>query len=1055
MNKIIQWFVENSVAANLCMVVIFVGGAISIFALDKEAFPSANTGVIDISAPYPGAGPKEVEQQIIIRIEEAVGDLDGIEEISSMARQGSGSVRVEAVQGYDIQKLLNDVKARVDAIDTFPEDAEQVQVREQQWRTMIMDLGVYGHVEESALKETAQVLRDELAALPNISLAELAAARDDEVSIEVSEDTLRRYNLTFDQVVNAVRGSSLNLPAGTIKSSNGDIQLQTRGQAYFQEDFEDIVVASNPDGAMLYLGDIATINDGFVENDFVALLNGIPSVYIRLYITDNPNVLKAREQVYEYLESIEGKLPAGVNVELWRDNTLMFKDRMNLLLENSLTGLLLVFVVLMLFLRPILATWVCVGIAIAFMGCLWLLPYMDVSLNMISLFGFLLVLGIVVDDAIIVGESIYSRHEHGLKDTTAAASGAKMVSKPVIFAVISTMVFFAPMLFVPGQMGTMSAPIAIIVILCLVFSLIESLLILPSHLSHLKPERESRFSWLNKLAALRGKISGALKYVADTKYQPLLDKALHNNGLTLACFSVAFLLALAVFLGGWLRISFAPIIQSDQIDAQITLGEGVPFSETKAVTDRMIAATEKLRQDPELLAINDSQDFIDNVQTWAYGNNIRFALALKSPEVRDVPTQLVARKWRQFIGEVPEAEEVRINFTINARSEDIRLQMSIRSDVTEDQERAVEAVKSALATYPGAIDIKDDLQSPRDEIELSLKENAEVLGLSLNEIARQVRRGFYGAEVQRIPRAKEDVRVMVRYPEEERRNIDHLDEMRVRTQDGREVPLHAVADINYVPGYSTIRRLDRKRTIVITADLQPGFNANEIVNDLLDRNLTDWERQFPGFRLALSGNLQDQNEFMDSMTKNFGFSLVIIYGLMAIAFRSYWQPVIVLTAIPFGFMGSVIGHLIMGREVSMMSMLGFVACAGVVVNDNLVLLDRISTLRKQGTEVLQAVMQAGRDRFRAIILTSVTTFAGLTPILFEQSMQAAFLIPMVISLSFGVIFATTVTLILVPCLFLVGERVTERWDLRKLARAADRRVKVNVANSAQSHPRRD
>lgn len=1034
MNRIIQWFVENSVAANLMMVVIFIGGFASIFALDKEAFPAANTGVVEISAPYPGAGPKEVEEQIIIRIEEAVGDLDGIEDISSMARQSAGTVRVEAVQGYDVQKLLNDIKARVDAIDTFPEDAEQVQVREQQWRTMIMDLGVYGRVDEAALKQTAQILRDELAALPNISLAELVAARDDEVSIEVSENTLRRYNLTFNEVVNAIRGSSLNLPAGTIKSSSGDIQLQTRGQAYYQEDFENIVVASNPDGAMLYLGDIATINDGFVESDFIALLNGIPSVYIRLYITDDPNVLKAREQVYQYLEEVRGKLPAGVNVELWRDNTLMFKDRMNLLLENSLSGLLLVFVVLMLFLRPVLAAWVCVGIAISFMGCLWLLPYLDVSLNMISLFGFLLVLGIVVDDAIIVGESIYSRHEHGIKNSTAAASGAKMVSKPVIFAVISTMVFFSPMLFVPGQMGTMSAPIGIIVILCLIFSLIESLLILPSHLAHLKPEREgSRFATLDKMSRLRGRISYGLQYLADKQYLPLLKKALSHHGVTMASFAVAFMLALAIFMGGWLRMSFAPIIQADQVDAQVTLGEGVPFSETSAVTDRMRLASEKLRTDPDLLEINGSADFIDNVQTWAYGNRVVFVLALTSPEERDVATRLVARKWREFIGEIPEAEELRINYTMNSRSEDIRLQMSIRSDRTEDQELAVEAVRKTLATYPGTIDIKDDLQSPRDEIELSLKDSAEVLGLSLSDIARQVRYGFYGAEVQRIPRAKEDVRVMVRYPGDERRSIDHLDEMRVRTPDGREVPLHAVADISYVPGYSTIRRLDRKRTIVITADLQPGFNANEIVRDLFDKNLNNWEQRFPGFELSVSGDLQDQNEFLASMAKNFMFSLVIIYGLMAVAFRSYWQPFIVLTAIPFGFMGSVIGHLIMGREVSMMSMLGFVACAGVVVNDNLVLLDRISTLRQQGVEILEAVTQAGRDRFRAIVLTSVTTFVGLTPILFEQSMQASFLIPMVISLAFGVIFATTVTLILVPCLFLVGERVTERWNLRKLA----------------------
>ncbi|MGI1679623.1 MAG: efflux RND transporter permease subunit [Cellvibrionaceae bacterium] len=1028
MNKIIQWFVENPIAANLMMVVIIIGGVSSLFSLNKEAFPAANTGFIEVAAPYPGAGPKEVEEQIIIRIEEAIGDLDGIEEISSQARLSSGQVTIEAVQGYDVQKLLNNVKARVDAINTFPQDAERVEVSEVLWRTQIMDIGVFGEVEESALKQTAQILRDELALLPNISLAELAATRDDELSIEVSEETLRRYNLSFQDVANAIQNSSINLPAGTVKSIGGDIQLQTRGQAYYKEDFEHIVVTSSRDGAKLLLGDIAEIKDGFVDRDFIALLNGVPSVYVRLYITDNPNVLKAREQVYGYLESLEGKLPAGIGVELWRDNTLMFKDRMSLLLENSIGGLILVFVILMLFLRPALATWVCVGISLSFLGCIWVLPHMGVSLNMISLFGFLLVLGIVVDDAIIVGESIHSRNEANLHGMQAAASGAKMVSKPVIFAVISTIIFFMPMLFVPGPMGTMAAPIGIIVALCLVFSLIESLLILPSHLSHLKSEKESSVVLFRSLSKFRHFLSAHMQDFADNKYRPFLESALKNNGITLACFAVAFLLSVAVFAGGWLRVGFMPVIQADQIEARVVLGEGVPFSDTKSVTDRMVVAAEKLKTDEEIIKINGSDDFIDNVQTWAYGNQVVFVLALTSPEERDVSTRLIARKWREYIGDIPEAEEVRINFTINQRSEPIRLQVSIRSDETAEQERAVDAVKAAISSYSGTYDIKDNLQSPRDEIELDLKDNAEALGLSLNEIARQVRQGFYGNEVQRIPRAKEDVRVMVRYTEEERHNVDHLEEMRIRSQDGREVPLSAVANIEYVPGYSTIRRLDRKRTIVITAELQEGFNSNEIVRDLLRKNTTRWEKEFAGFNIRIAGDMRDQADFLSSMTTNFFFSLCVIFGLMAIAFRSYWQPMIVLTAIPFGFMGAVIGHLIMGREVSMMSMLGFVACAGVVVNDNLVLLDRISTLRKLDKPLFDAVAQAGRDRFRAIILTSVTTFVGLTPILFEQSMQAAFLIPMVISLAFGVICATTVTLILVPCMFLMGENVSDRFE---------------------------
>lgn len=1029
MNRIVQWFVENPVASNLLMVLIFIGGFLGFFALDKEAFPSEESGVVQINAPYPGAGPKEVEEQVIIRIEEAVADLDGIKEITSVAQQGGGNVSVEATENYDIQKLLNDIKTRVDSITTFPEDTERVQVTQQTARNEVMNIAVYGDVDEAALKDTASVIRDELSLLPNITLAELNASRADEMSIEVSEDTLRHYNLTFQQVVNAIRGASLNLPAGTIKATTGNIQLQTRGQAYYAEDFEQIVVRTNPDGGKLYLGDIATITDGFEESEFVALLNGEPAIYVDLFISDNPNVLKAREQVYAYLESVEQRLPAGVHVNLWQDRSNLFTDRMNLLLKNAASGLLLVFVVLMLFLRPALAVWVCIGIMVSFMGCIWLADYFGVSLNMVTLFGFLLVLGIVVDDAIIVGESIYARQEKGLRGAAAASAGVKMVTKPVIFAVISSMIFFGILLAVPGRNGNIAGSIAVITILCLFFSLIESLIILPSHLTHIKPEKPSRFAWLNKLTNIRRKFSNGMHWFADEKYVPFLKKALSNNTATISFFSMAFLASLAIFMGGWLRVGFMPVIEADNVQARINLAEGVPFTDTRGTLEKIKAATEKLQADAEVIERNNGEEhFIDNIQTWAWSNNVIFNIALSSPEVRDVSTQYVSGRWRELIGDLPEAEEININFTMNNRGQAINLRTSISSDDLVDQQRAVQAVQDALMQYPGVIDVKSNLTSERDEIELTLKNHAEVLGLSLTDIARQVRQGFYGEEVQRIPRAKEDVRVMVRYPESDRRNLDHLDDIRIRTQSGGEVPLSEVADINFIPSPGNIRRTDRKRAIRVTADLEEGFSAGPIVGQLFNRNLEKWESQFPGFTLTMGGDMQEQNDFASAMLKGFGIAVLLIFGLMAIAFRSYWQPLVILTAIPFGFMGAVIGHLIMGREISIMSVLGFIACAGVVVNDNLVLLDRINILRKQGVEVFEAVVQAGRDRFRAIILTSVTTFVGLVPILAETSMQARFLIPMVISLSFGVIFATTVTLILVPSLFLVAERLNEKWS---------------------------
>jgi multidrug efflux pump subunit AcrB len=1025
-NRLIQWFVENPIAANLLMAMILIGGLINISKLDKEVFPRVSTDRIQISVPYPGAGPQEVEELIVKRIEEAIADLDGIKEIASVARLASGQVTVEVTHGFDTQRLLNNIKTRVDAIPTFPTEAERPQVTELLWRSEVMSIALYGDVEESALKAAGEDLRDQLTLLPTVSMVDLNATRPDEMAIEVSENTLRHYNLSFEQVVNAIRQSSLNLPAGVIKSERGDIQLQTRGQAYQASDFANIVVDSREDGAKLYLGDIATITDGFADQDLVAHFNGKPAVFLKLYITDNPDILAASAAVEDYVQSLQ--LPPGIEARIWGDWSHVFKGRMNLLLKNSISGLILVFIVLMLFLRPALAFWVCVGIAIAFMGTFWLLPYAGVSLNMISLFAFLLVLGIVVDDAIIVGESIYSRQQHGLKGNAASASGAKLVGKPVSFAVISTMIFFLPILGVPGTMGDISYAIPIVVILALFFSLVESLLILPSHLSHLKPEQpRSNVAIFRRLEQLREKLSATMLHFSDRVYLPRLEQMLHNKSATISVFVVVFALSVAIYNGGWLTRTFMPIVPSDFLQARITLPEGTPFSQTNKVLKQVESAVVKLQSNGQLSELNDGQPFIQDLQSWGYDNNIVIALALVRAENREVSAAQVAKQWREQIGDLPEAEDIDISYTINSRSKDINLRLTISDNNQDNLTAAVEAVKEKLSHYPGVFDIKDTHTAARTEIELDLKSHAETLGLGLADIARQVRQGFYGEEAQRIPRGNEDVKVMVRYPEGERDNIDQLSDMRIRTQDQREIPLDAVAEIDFVPGYTTIDRVDRKRSITISADVAPGTSdATMLVMDLLKRNLSQWQSQYPGLTLTIEGDMKEENSFMVSAVQNFGLAMLAIYGLMAVAFRSYWQPLLILTAIPFGFMGAVIGHTIMGREVSMMSMLGFFACAGVVVNDNLVLLDRINQLRKEGHASLQAVMKAGRDRFRPIILTSLTTFIGLTPIMAETSTQAQFLIPMVISLSFGVMFATTVTLILVPALYISAEQLRDK-----------------------------
>ncbi len=1027
MNRLIQWFVENRVAANLLMVFIFIGGFASLGQLDKEVFPMVARNIIEIEMNYPGAGPTEVEEQIAIRIEEAIADIDGIYEITSRSRQGRALVTVEVTEGYDAQQILNDIKTRVDAINTFPPDVERPITRRQLRRSPLMSLALYGDVDEAALKETGWRVRNELALLPGISLVQLNGTRPYEMSIEISEANLRRYQLTFDAVAQAIRGASLNLPAGVIKTPDGDIQIQTRAQADTAEEFGRIPVLTRADGSKLLLRDIAEIRDGFSDQDIVAQFNGKRAVFLELSITENPDIIAATAEVERYLAQAKHTLPAGIQLEVWRDMSKLFEGRLNLLLSNAFSGLILVFIVLMLFLRPLLAIWVCVGIATAFAGAIWLLPHLGVSINMISLFAFLLVLGIVVDDAIIVGESIYTRQQHGIRGNASAASGAKMVSVPVFFAVISTMIFFVPMLSIPGTMGSISYPIPVVVILCLFFSLVESLLILPAHLAHMKPEGPSRFASLRWLATQRQGLAEKLDYLASALYQPALRRMLAYKGAVLVAFTLAFAITLTLFAAGWLRSSFMPEVPGDSVEARVVLPEGTSFYETRRIMQQVQDAALAVRDDEQLLADNEGEPFIQGIQTWAYGVNIYVAIALQDAEQRQVSIIDINRRWRELIGAIPEAKEFRLDFTVNAVDDDIRLNMSISSNDLDEQRRATEAVRAALEHYAEVFDLRTSLEASRPEIDLRLKPNAEMLGVDLQLIARQVRQAFYGEEVQRIPRGIEDVRVLVRYPEADRQTLEQLNHMRIRTATGAEIPLTEVAEIAFVPGYTVIDRRNRKRSIAITANVQDVGDPNAIVADLLARHLPAWQREFPGFTLRPDGTMRDQADFMASVKKNFMLAVVLIYGLMAISFRSYWQPLLILTAIPFGFMGAVFGHMIMGREVSMLSMLGFIACAGVVVNDNLVLLDRINQLRQQGLDVVESVVQGGRDRFRAILLTSITTFIGLVPIMAEQSVQARFLIPMVISLAFGVLFATLVTLVLVPSLYVTAESVGYRW----------------------------
>lgn len=1033
MKRIIDWFIENPIAANLLMVVILFVGIKNLPSVGKTVFPQTDQSNINISASYQGASPSEVEQQVLIRLEEAIADLEGIDDISSTARESLAQITITILKGYDSQRLLNDVESRIDAVTTLPDEVDEVTIREALPKRPLMSIAIHGDVDAQLLKETGQWFRDELGLLDSVSTVSLDGVRNNEMTVEVSERTLRKYGLTLNDVASRIRQTSLTVPGGVVKTDAGNVQVQTRGQAYTAEAFANIVIATTDNGGQLFLGDIANIIDGFEDVDRKEDFNGQPAAYLELFTSTPPDVLDAAAEVKAKIKTLRGSLPPSVELTIWKDRSSFFKSRMNLLLKNAVGGLILVFIVLMLFLSPSLAAWVSVGIATAFVGVFVILPYTDITVNMLSMYGFLLALGIVVDDAIIVGESVDASHRRGQFGLAAAKEGAMLVYKPVLFAVISTIIFFSGMFGLPGWMGSLAYPIAVVVIICLFFSLIESLLILPSHLSHKKSaslrSEEKRSPSL--FSQVRHFMSSQMTSLAQNIYRPILERSLKNNGVTLALFLIIFIVVVILYsAGGYVKTSFKVKAVSNTIRITAVLAEGASFLESQRIQQQIGDAARQLREDEELQTINGEGEFIRAIRTRAVDNEVRVWVALMPSEERVVNIVQVKDRLRELIGDLEGVKEFNLRFTINSNSKAIRFRLNIAGNDHKALAEAVDSLKNKLQTYASVYDVEDTLEGARREAELRLKPYAEVLGLSLSDVARQVRQGFYGEEVQRISRGTEDIKVMLRYPVEERRNINDVENIYIRSNDGTSIPLSSVAEVVDVPGYSIIRRENRRRTIVVTADVTEGTDAAAIATEIIRNDLPQWQQQYRGLHMEMAGSLTEQKEFNGTLLLNMLIAIFVSYGLMAIAFRSYWQPLIILTAIPFGFVGAVLGHMVMQETVSIMSMLGLLACAGVVVNDNLVLLDRIQRLRETSGEcresISAAVAQAGQDRFRAIILTSLTTFIGLLPIMFETSVQAQFLIPLVVSLSFGVLFATFITLLLVPNLFLLGERVAAK-----------------------------
>jgi multidrug efflux pump subunit AcrB len=1038
MNRIIEWFVKNPVAANLIMMLIIAGGILTMSGIKQEVFPEIASDLISISVPYLGAAPEEVEESVCVRIEEEIQSLEGIKRITSRALEGIGSVTVELFPGTDLRKLLDDIKARIDAIDTFPEETEKPIVQELLNRRQVINLAVSGDTDERTLKVLSERIRDEILMLPGITQAEVANVRLYEISIEVPEQALRRYDLTFDEVAQAIRRSSLDLPGGSIKTAGGEILLRTKGQANVGLEFENIILRTRPDGTRVTVGDVAAVLDGFAETDQRARFDGRPAALVQVFRVGDEDAIQVANAVREYVNEAQQKVPEGIQLTIWSDDSEVLRSRLDLLFINGRYGFLLVFLLLALFLRLRLAFWVALGIPISFLGAIWLMPSFDVSVNMISLFAFIVVIGIVVDDAIVVGENIYSEYERGKTGFQAAFDGVKGVAVPVIFAVLTSIAAFWPLLWVEGIIGKIMRFIPIIVILTLLFSLFEALFILPSHLSHLKKKKKSLpHGWRGAWDRFQSKFDALFKKFIGRVYRPSLELGLKIRYITLAGFIVTLILTLGLVGGGFIKFIFFPRIDSDNVIADLTMPLGTSVEVTAEAVRRLEESRMKLQDEfgldrsiiRHVLASIGEQPRLNqasgpNVATGAFsGSHLgEVNIELIPSEERNLSSTLIANRWRELTGPIPDA--VSLTFTSSLFTAGAPINVQLASADYSALREVAEKLKTKLKDYPGVYDVTDSFRSGKQEIKLDVTPVAESLGLTLSDLGRQVRQAFYGEEVQRIQRGRDEIKVMVRYPAEERRSLGNLENKRIRTSGGIAVPFSAAAKASLGRGYSTIQRTDRRRTIDVTAEVDESqANANELLADITKNVLPPLLADYPGVSYSLEGEQRDQSEALSSLRTGFMLALLIIYALLAIPFRSYIQPVLVMGVIPFGIVGAIWGHIIMGIPLTILSFFGIVALTGVVVNDSLVMVDFINRLRAKGWSIREAIREAGAVRFRPIILTSITTFAGLTPLLLEKSLQARFLIPMAVSLAYGVVFATFITLVLVPVSYQILEDI--------------------------------
>jgi multidrug efflux pump subunit AcrB len=1034
-SRIISWFVYNPVAANLLMLVLIVGGLVSLPMIRQEEFPAIDLDIVRISVEYPGATPEESEQSVCLRIEEAIEGTPDVDRMTTVAAEGVCVVTVELVIGGDADIALSEIDNRVQGIDTFPEETERPVVSKLLSRGMALQFAIAGDADERTLKVLGQRARDEIAALPGVSQVNLDFARPYEISIEVPEDTLRRHGLSLDDVASAVRRASLDLPGGSVKTTGGEILLRSVGQAYSAEEFAEIAVLTRQDGTSVHLDEIATIVDGFEDIDLRARFNGKPAVIILVESIGEEDILEVAGTVKPWLKEFRKTLPEGIEATVFADASQNLDARLSAMTRNARSGLVLVVAILALFLRFRLAMWVAAGVPISLLGAIALFPMFGVTISTLTAMAFILVIGILVDDAIVIGEAVHS-HEGGSEtQAEAAINGTLEVYIPVFFGVMTTIAAFIPLIIVPGRMGDFFGWLGLTAILCLVFSLIESQLILPSHLAHRRTDskkaKANRFvgSWQR----FQSTMANGLERIGRVHYGRALDVAIEWRYVTVAIALGVVLLTVTLFASGRMRYQFVPAVEGDIVTAFLTMPQGIPIDQTQAAIEQIQAAVDEIEREfeteyPDVPIIQQTvatigsqlnmnggpQDMAVNI---GGAHLASFILQLSPAAERPVGAVEVTRRMREKVGAIPDAVELAFSSDTFSAGEPLNFQLSGSS--VEQLTLAAAELRAKLATFRGVTDIADSFRAGKQEVQLSLRDEARPLGLSQIDLARQVRQAFYGEEVQRIQRGRDDVKVMVRYPVVERRSLGSLEEMRIRTHERVEVPFDAVAHASLDRGFATVRRTDRERVVQVTGDVDRAIVTPEKVIGEVRLWLPEMLERYPGVAYELDGEQREQARALGGLARGVVIALLLIYVLLAVPLKSYVQPLVIMSVIPFGAVGAILGHLLMGWDVVFFSILGIVALSGVVVNASLVLVHYINGQRDKGVPLLESVRLAGIVRFRPIVLTSMTTFIGLVPLMFEGAVAARPLVPMAIALGYGVLCAATVTLFLVPAGYVI------------------------------------